>query len=202
VIRANLSGLLTLTRLMARAYILTGDSSMNTYRLDMKIGEHEFHGAGAQEAVERDFREWKALIASHAHTPARQSHSLWSKAAPGDPADELFDLFVRDENAGLVSLKALPRGEDRDRDALLLILYGFKTLLGEDLVRVTQLKRALKQTGCSVDRIDRVAAKYIEAGYVNKSGMNKGGRYSLTNRGVEYATSVASGLLQGEQARV
>ena len=167
---------------------------MTSYRLNMKVGDHEFHGEGSEESVKRDFEDWKGLIAT-----AGIKRELPSQSHLQPPADfEPKQLFVMDEQEKLVSLRAIPRGNDRDREAFLLILYGFKSLLSEEAVLVTHVKRALKKTGCPVDRIDRIAAKYVETGLVNKAGMNKGGRYSLTNRGVEAAAILAASLLRGE----
>jgi hypothetical protein len=169
---------------------------MAMYRLNMKVGEHEFHGEGSEDSVKRDFEEWKTLLSTTrvAHSPEVSQGGKRGEDRDIDPNQ----LFVVDEQSRLVSLRAIPRGDDRDREAFLLILYGFKSLVGEEAVLVTQLKRAMRQTGCPVDRIDRIAAKYLVAGLVNKAGMNKGGRYSLTNRGLETAVSLAGTLLRGE----
>ena len=52
----------------------------------------------------------------------------------------------------------------------------------------------MRQSGCLVQRVDQVAAKYVRQGFLNKGGMGKGGRYSLTNSGVEKATAILNSI--------
>jgi hypothetical protein len=94
----------------------------------------------------------------------------------------------------MLSLRILPRSDDRYTDALLLVVLGYKIIKGTDEIMVTQLKPAMRQSGCMVERIDQAAAKYVRQGYLNKGGMGKGGRYSLTNSGIEKATALLSNL--------
>lgn len=70
---------------------------------------------------------------------------------------------------------------------MVLVLYGYKVLKSQNEVPVTQLKAALRQSGCAVDRVDRVAEKYLGQGLLQKGGMGKGGVYRLTNLGEERA---------------
>ena len=173
---------------------------METYKLQMKVGPHEFHGEGPEDAVKKDFEEWKSLIASTptidtarpATVPPALNSASWS--APIE-SEQLARIFLLDDKKGLVTLRILPRGDDRDRDAVLLILLGFRRLKDQDEVLVTQLKPALKQSGCNVDRVDSVVAKYLREGLINKGGMAKGGRYSLTNSGAEKAAALVHSLL-------
>lgn len=169
---------------------------METYKLHIKVGPHEFQGEGTEESVKSAFEDWKALIASHAKPDAAPS----TQNSAGSVRDQRSldngqqeKLFLHDGKKRITTLRVLPRGENRD--ALLLVLLGFKQVQGQDEVPVTQLKPALKQSGCNVDRVDAVAAKHLRDGLINKGGMGKGGRYSLTNSGVERATSIALGLL-------
>ena len=37
---------------------------METYKLHIKIGQHEFQGEGPEEAVKKSFEDWKLLITS------------------------------------------------------------------------------------------------------------------------------------------
>ena len=112
-----------------------------------------------------------------------------------DPSD-LSRIFVSDEKKGTVSLKLFPRSEDKNPASLLLLLLGFRQLLQKDEVMVTELKAALKQSGCVIDRIDDIAGKSLSSGLINKGGRGKGGRYSLTNAGVRAAQELIFATLQ------
>lgn len=173
---------------------------MDIYKLHIKIGPHEFNGEGPEESVKNAFEDWKSLIGDlprgNLTLPSTTASSPMGATTPLVlESEQLVRLFVTDDKRGLVSLRILPRGENREQDAVLLILLGFKRVKDQDEVLVTQLKPALKQSGCNVARVDSVVAKYLRDGLINKGGMGKGGRYSLTNSGAEKAISLASGLL-------
>jgi hypothetical protein len=172
---------------------------MEIYKLYIKVGPHEFNGEGPEEAVKKSFEDWKSLITS---TPAVEITKPVPSQSPGGngsitlrDGDLLAKLFLLDEKRGLVTLRILPRGDEREADAALLVLLGFRLMKEQDEVLVTQLKPALKQSGCNVDRVDAVVAKYQREGLINKGGSGKGGKYSLTNSGAEKAAAIAQGLL-------
>ena len=173
---------------------------METYKLHIKVGPHEFQGEGPEETVKKNFEDWKSMIATIGAEPVERSSSALA-ANPGNGAFaglqdiQAGRLFLLDDKKGLVTLRILPRGEDRDADAVLLILLGFRRLRDQVEIPVTQLKPSLKQSGCNVDRVDAVVARYLRKGLLNKGGSGKGGRYSLTNSGTQKANSIALGLL-------
>jgi hypothetical protein len=172
---------------------------METYKLHIKVGPHEFQGEGPEEAVKKSFEDWKSLItsmpAAEVSKPMSSQSPVGNGSIPPRDGDLLAKLFLLDEKRGLVTLRILPRGDDREADAALLVLFGFRQVKEQDEVLVTQLKPALKQSGCNVDRVDAVVAKYQREGLINKGGSGKGGKYSLTNSGVEKAANIAQGLL-------
>jgi len=171
---------------------------METYKLHLKIGPHEFSAEGPPEIVKQDFENWKSLIQDAPTQPASPTLS----GQNGKPQDNLNPptklqaekVYVLDDKRDMISLRILPRSDDRHADALLLILLGYKTIRAVDDLMVTQLKPAMRQSGCLVDRIDQVAAKYVRQGLLNKGGMGKGGRYSLTNSGVEKAMALLNSI--------
>ena len=169
---------------------------MEPYKLNVKIGEHEFNSEGAAEDVKEAFSIWKELIAStnHSAAPKEQRNGFFSAGSQGE-AERLNRLFLHDPNKDLVSVKIFPRGNDRERDTVLLILLGYKLLKDQHEVMATKLTPAMRQSGCKLDRIDRIAAKYVHQGLINKGGIGKSGRYSLTNTGVAKATEIMEGLL-------
>ncbi|MGH9545082.1 MAG: hypothetical protein ACRD23_07685 [Terriglobales bacterium] len=172
---------------------------MENYKLHIKVGPHEFQGEGPEDTVKKNFEDWKSMIASitvmeNVKSASGQSPVGGNVSAPLD-GPHASRLFLLDDKKGLVTLRVLPRGEDRLPDAALLILLGFRQLKDQDEVLVTQLKPALKQSGCGDKRVDSVVGKYLRDGLINKGGIAKGGRYSLTNSGIEKATSLARGLV-------
>jgi hypothetical protein len=177
------------------------DDEMQGSKLDLKVGAHEFHAEGREEFVRAQLEEWKQLIAAQG-APAvggRDQASAKDLADAGVPSvapmparppepGNLDRILRSDERT--VSARFLPQTAERDADVLVLVLYGYKVLKNQHEVPVTQLKAALKQSGCAVDRVDRVAGKYLGQGLLQKGGMGKGGVYRLTNVGEERARQV------------
>jgi hypothetical protein len=168
---------------------------MESYKLHLKIGLHEFSAEGPTEQVKQDFELWKTMIDGLPTGSKGSAQSLpggdkdISTAEPPDK-QQLERVYLLDERHDLLSLRILPRSDDRNGEALLLLMLGFRLAKGLDEVMVTQLKPALRQSGCLVERVDQVAGKYVRQGLLNKGGMGKGGRYSLTNLGLERATTL------------
>ena len=171
---------------------------MESYKLHLKIGPHEFSAEGPVEVVKQDFELWKALIQEVPVQVAPAAPVEQNGKPPANtsgPAKEQMDkVYLFDDKRDLLSLRILPRSDDRYADAVLLVLLGYKLIKHLDEVMVTQLKPAMRQSGCMVERIDQVAAKYVRQGFLNKGGMGKGGRYSLTNSGIEKAAALLHNL--------
>jgi hypothetical protein len=171
---------------------------MDSYKLHLKIGPHEFSAEGPTEVVKQDFELWKSMIKdlpAQPTTPATPQQNSATPQSSGALAKEQIErVYIVDEKRDMLSLRVLPRSDDRYADALLLVLLGHKIIKGADETMVTQLKPALRQSGCMIDRIDQIAAKYVRQGFLNKGGMGKGGRYSLTNSGTEKAITILNNL--------
>ncbi len=171
---------------------------MEPYKLHLKIGVHEFSAEGPVEVVKQDFELWKSLIQdAPTQTAAQASNEQDGKpTANTSPLtkEEIDKVYLLDERRDMLSLRILPRSDDRYADSLLLVMFGYKVTKGTDEVMVTQLKSSMRQSGCMVERIDQVAAKYVRQGFLNKGGMGKGGRYSLTNSGAEKAAAILNTL--------
>ena len=171
---------------------------MADYKLYVKNGDFEFSAEGPEAMVLRDLEMWKALAFDPQNKPTERSEGAYQGRTmenETDPSD-LSRIFVSDEKKGTVSLKLFPRSEDKNPASLLLLLLGFRQLLQKDEVMVTELKAALKQSGCVIDRIDDIAGKSLSSGLINKGGRGKGGRYSLTNAGVRAAQELIFATLQ------
>jgi hypothetical protein len=165
-------------------------------RLRVKIGVHEFEAEGPPDVVAEQFQAWRELIAEQPSTRPDQQLD-----AGGDPdrhrdtstVGELPSIFSYDRKRELLSLSVHPRGNRRHADAALLLVYGYK-LLGRDEVIVGTLKEALAVSGLKVDRVDRIIVPYVTANLVLKGGSGKGGKYRLTNLGIDRAKELIDDL--------
>lgn len=171
---------------------------METFRLRVKIGPHEFEAEGPKESVTAQYESWKALIAS---TPATTSQvNKVVAAAIGVRTREGFsapwDIFDVEDKRKLVTLRVHPTGETRDADAVLLILYGYRQTFQQEDVPVTKIKESLRVSGLRPERVDRTAAPHVRAGLLLKAGRGKGGKYRLTNTGFAQADEMARSLFE------
>lgn len=176
---------------------------MENYKIRVKVGSNEFEAEGPREAVEAQFEAWKELIKSQpisASIPDQNKPNLPSNVVEVRTRDGVFsapwDIFGVDDKRKLVTLKAHPTGENRDADAILLILYGYLKALEQQEVLVTNLKNSLAQSGLRPERIDRAIAPYLRENLVLKTGSGKGGKYRLTNTGLTKADTLARTLFE------
>jgi len=174
---------------------------MDTYKLQFRIGPHEFSAEGPVDDVRQDFALWKRMIEdvpalgvvdTAARPDAVGVYKANDIALPQLPIEK---LYVVDSKRGSVTLRILPRSADRNADALILLLLGYRIALNLEEVAVTVLRSSLRQSGCTVDRVDSVTAKNVRNGILNKGGRGKGGKYSLTNSGMDKATTMARAML-------
>ena len=106
----------------------------------------------------------------------------------------LLDRLFAQDRLGNVSLRALPRGEDRDADAMLAILYGFAVLRGDTAVTAARLMSSARQSGIQNIRLYRVIARSSQ--FVTESGTGKGKRYGLNNPGMRQAEAILKATLE------
>jgi hypothetical protein len=172
----------------------------SNYKLQLKIGPHEFYAEGPVELVKRDFELWKTMIREIPTTSLAGSDSeeqqvpLVSKSGALPAKEHVGRVFLFDEKKGMVTLRILPRSEDRNAEGLLLLVFGYRMLMNMDEVAVTLLRPSLRQSGCTIDRVDQIAAKFVRQGFLNKGGRGKGGKYSLTNSGLNKAGALVIAL--------
>lgn len=176
---------------------------MDTAKIRVKIGPHEFEAEGPAEQVAAQFAAWKDLIVLASSKPADKSqpdNSGISIAAQGYVTTigtaDLPHIYSFDEKRDLVTLRVLPIGEDRHREAVLLIIYGYLRQKNIDEVLVTKLKASLESSGSAPERIDRAAIPSQREGYLVKGGAGKGGKYRLTNKGIVKTEEIISGFLK------
>jgi len=168
--------------------IITG---MAETRLRLRVGSNEFEAEGSREFVESQVEAWKHLFSG----TARQNEPA-ERESPQDGSEERdpSDVFSVDEERSMVSLTTQPTGDQREADAALLILYGFRALAEQETVLVGRVKDALEESGFRPGRIDRILAPHVKSGLVLKSGQGKGSKYRLSNTGLSSARGLAQSL--------
>jgi len=180
------------------------------HKIQVKIGGAEFVAEGSEQAVQDQFKAFLAVMEKvgnalpAAPTPATNSppannHNPGLRDQGGQPNavdDALLARVFKQDDKGVVSLRALPRGENQTADALLLLLYGYAILRKETDVSIIQLGKAAKQSGCSFDRADRVLTTSGYMDLVTKAGTRSGGKYGLNNRGTLKAEEILSAILR------
>lgn len=165
-------------------------------RLRVKIGPYEMEAEGPRDFVEKHYGSFSEKIPpTNQLVPLpRREGSAPENEAPASAESPFAPIYhVEGE---MLSLTAKPSGENAELDGALLVLFGHKELGSGDLVTADQLLYGLKQSGFAVERADRIIAKGVTQGLVNKSGVRRGTRYRLTNQGVTKAQEVAHDLLE------
>ena len=173
---------------------------MDSHKLRIKIGEHEFEAEGSPEQVTAQFEAWKELVTS---VPiSGSSGTKVTTKFPGNVTEVKtqdgfaapWDIFEIDDKRKLVTLKIHPTGDDKDELALLLLLFGYKKSYAQDEVLATKLIASMQVSGLRPGRIDRTLAGFIDNGLVLNSGRGKGSKYRLTNTGYAKADETAREL--------
>jgi hypothetical protein len=169
---------------------------MDTTRIKVKIGNHEFEAEGPTDTVKEQFESFKELISKEPSiTDSSRSHiSKQVNTAQQDTESSLFGELPRImEMAGrVVSLTALPASVS---DAALLILYGQKEMRENVSSSAQEVGDGLAQSGRPVPRVDRVMDSAIEQALVLKTGIKRSTRYRLTNQGMVRARELARELI-------
>lgn len=194
---------------------------MDVYKLKVRVGQHEFEAEGPPEAVQKDYASFLQRVESEANNstqyeiPAAKPSENGSHG--GVPVEELVDRSLEGEfgfsgavetqreaqqlsriirrDGSTLSLSALPQGDNREGQAALLLLLGHKIFLGTTVVTAVSLSQELKQSGLTIDRLDKIMNPYAEAAMILKTGQRRGARYRLTNVGLNRARENAAALL-------
>lgn len=158
----------------------------------IKIGDAEFESSGPEDAVQEQYRLFLQALSNAPPSRAATDHPAGGGGQGQDRHDdntsEIDDALIRrtfaDRN-DVISLRALPRTESADADALVMLLWAFGQLRNEHDIGATPLMRSARQSGLQIERIDRSIAPNNE--YVGRAGARRGTRYSLNNRGIAHA---------------
>lgn len=168
---------------------------METTKLKLKIGPHEFEAEGPAEAVREQFEAFKELVRANP-SPAPISETISNaqssvtKDHTGTKVETNLDSIMS-VSGRLVSLTALPASIE---DAALLILLGQKELRGNPSATAQEVGDGLAQSGRPVPRVDRIMESALRDAMVIKTGVKRSTRYRLTNQGFVKAMGLARDL--------
>jgi hypothetical protein len=170
-----------------------GDAKMETAKIRIKIGEHEFEAEGTPESVQSQFEAFQSLISGLANklAPREPSKPLQSIDNSEDGTRVPLGRIMRVQGR-VVSLTALPTNLE---DAALLIMLGNLDLRENESVTGQEIGDGLAQSGRTVPRVDRVVGPLINEAFVLKSGFKRSSRYRLSNSGHQKALAVARELI-------
>jgi hypothetical protein len=172
------------------------DGVMETSKIKIRIGDHEFEAEGPTESVQRQFDSFKEIIVSLPTKSAPQvmqntNNNLQNQSHPTNfqhiHLERIMHVVGR-----IVSLTAIPTSTE---DAALLIMLGHKDMRNNQAVTGQEIGDGLAQSGRPVPRVDRVMEKAIENAHVLKSGIKRSTRYRLTNEGLKKVLAVAQELI-------
>lgn len=169
---------------------------MDTSRIKIKIGEHEFEAEGPTAIVKEQFEAFKEIIS----TLATKTTVLSSTAAVQKEENKILNMNLGSKeldkvmhvDGRVVSLTAIPPSIE---DAALLVMLGHRDLRDNFSVTGQEIGDGLAQSGRSVSRVDRVMETAIEQSLVLKTGVKRSTRYRLTNQGLAKAVGIAKELI-------
>ena len=177
---------------------------MESSRLKMRIGSHEFEAEGSPEVVQQQLEAFKVLLLAQPVSiggeqpirPEAPTSEEIASAAPV-PAAPPSAAHVRLENilhadGRVISLTALPGTVE---DSALLIMLGQKELRNNISATGQEIGDGLAQSGRPTQRVDRIMEKHIREALVLRTGLGRATRYRLTNQGLSKALNVARELL-------
>lgn len=169
---------------------------MDTSKIKIKLGSHEFEAEGPTDTVDRQFKAFQEMIASIATQAVIAPAALVQKAAEnkGEVNDEThvpLDKIMRADGR-VISLTAKAATVS---DAALLLMLGQRDMRGNESTTGQEIGDGLDQSGQSAPRVDRVLQQAIEENSVMKIGMGRSTRYRLTNAGLQKALGIARELI-------
>lgn len=182
------------------------ESTMNNdpKRVRMKIGDAEFEAeVPTDEVVQQMYDRFLAAIEKRVGEAPTMGAKMLPKvgdAAPGtneksgEAADGLVSRIFELRADGFVTLKMLPKGDQKEADSFLLILYGYRKLKNEETVLATHLLRAAEYSGLQAYR--PAHALTVHDRYVIRGGYKKGSTYALNNQGLVKAEEIAAKIFE------
>ncbi len=170
---------------------------METHKIRVKVGAHEFEAEGSKDAVEAQFQAFLELVKAAPAPPSSQgSGSSGEDVTREEPEQKRLDrVYLYDENTGVVSLRISPPGNLTHGDIILLVLLGYELLADEREIKVIALRAALVKSRRNPSRLDRAIAPYRKAQKILKGGKSKGSWYELSNAGRIEAERILDSVL-------
>jgi len=170
---------------------------METHRIKIKIGEHEFEAEGPSDVVQSQFEAFKELIANTPRQPnvtterQQNQEKTFNNTGSGEASSPFGKIMKVDGR--VVSLTVKPQSEGV---AALLVMLGHKIFRGNDTVTASELRDGLEHSGYRFSRVDRLMQPLCGEGTVIQIGTRKATRYRLTNPGIVQAEAAAKAALE------
>ncbi len=169
---------------------------METAKIRIKIGEHEFEAEGPPESVQAQFEVFRELIrnsaiASSPNPSLGLVQDVEGKSVGSNKGHISLEKIMR-ITGRVISLTAIPPSVE---DAALLIMLGHKDFRDNENVTGQEIGDGLALSGRPVPRTDRIMDRPISSSLVLKSGIKRSTRYRLTNTGHQRALEVARELV-------
>lgn len=161
-----------------------------TYKLRIKIGDHEFSAEGPVDVVQAQFQAFKEMISAVPTQPTQQQPEKEKSndaSLPHLPLEKIIKVEGR-----VVSLTAKCESVD---EAVMLILLGQKEFRNNQEVTGAEIMDGLKQSGYMLGRVDTVLDKLSKEGSTITIGVHRARRYRLTNVGHSKALTIAREVL-------
>lgn len=165
---------------------------MESNKLKIKIGEHEFEAEGPVDVVQAQFAAFKELIST---VPLQTKANTTENAGQKAPINQLPHLpleRILKAEGRVVSLTAKC---DTIDEAVLLILLGQKEMRSNQEVTGAEIMDGLTQSGYRLSRVDHLLNKLETDGSTITMGVHRGRRYRLSNTGLTKALDVAKDVI-------
>jgi hypothetical protein len=170
----------------------------DTKRIKLKIGDAEFEADVPADQVQPMYDQFLAAIGNRPaiSTKAAAPETPNGVAPPiqqqpqGAMDEMILTKLYEVRSDGVITLRALPRGEQKEADTFLLLLYGYRRIKNEEPVLGTQLLQSAKYSGMAEMR--PADAFWATEQLVIRGGVKKGSTYQLNNPGVAKAEEIAT----------
>lgn len=160
---------------------------MDSTKLKLKIGEHEFEAEGPPDIVQAQFEAFRQLVSAAPSKP-----STTPPAPPSGVGNEDVALDkIMQHDSRIVSLTI---GGESLQDEVLLLLLGQMRFRQNESVTGGEILEGLRQQRGTVGRIDYRLAQMADAGMIRSFGTRRARRYRLTNQGLTRAQELAATL--------
>ncbi len=168
-----------------------------TIKFHTTVGSNVFELEGPSSVVMAAYDKWLAVVKDLKGTQTQDEPRSEPTRTGGIVVTDVqvARLYVTDQDRKVVSLKHLPSDSPtRASEAAMLLLFGFKKMLGIDDVLVTRLIAGLRTSGIHVNRLDGIMEQ--NQAWVRKGGSRIGGRYTLNNQGLIQAEALVKKFLE------